>query len=142
VSALLSPSLIVTEARHWINTPYQHQASLKGIGCDCLGLILGVWRHLTGESIPQVMNYSPHWAECAAVEFFAQGLALYAQSIPCDQRQIGDVLLFRWRPHAIAKHAGILTEMNHFIHAHERSGVCEIALSQWWLHRLAFVFRF
>ena len=28
----------------WIGTPYRHQASLKGVGCDCLGLVRGVWR--------------------------------------------------------------------------------------------------
>ena len=25
--------------RSWIGTPYRHQASLKGVGCDCLGLL-------------------------------------------------------------------------------------------------------
>ena len=35
---------IVAEARAWIGTPYRHQASLKGVGCDCLGLVRGVWR--------------------------------------------------------------------------------------------------
>jgi hypothetical protein len=35
---------IIAEARSWIGTPYAHQASVKGIGCDCLGLVRGVWR--------------------------------------------------------------------------------------------------
>ncbi|MGG2476222.1 peptidase P60, partial [Rhizobium sp. BR5] len=25
-------------AQGWIGTPYRHQASLQGVGCDCLGL--------------------------------------------------------------------------------------------------------
>ena len=33
---------IVTQARTWIGTPFHHQARLKGKGCDCLGLIVGV----------------------------------------------------------------------------------------------------
>ena len=32
----------------WIGTPYRHQASLKGVGCDCLGLVRGVWRAVIG----------------------------------------------------------------------------------------------
>ena len=40
---------IVGAARGWIGTPYRHQASLKGVGCDCLGLLRGVWRELKGE---------------------------------------------------------------------------------------------
>jgi len=35
-------------ARSWIGTPYVHQASVKGVGCDCLGLLRGVWRELVG----------------------------------------------------------------------------------------------
>ena len=39
---------IVRAARSWIGTPYRHQASLKGVGCDCLGLLRGVWREVVG----------------------------------------------------------------------------------------------
>ena len=41
---------ILSEARDWLGTPYRHQASLKGAGCDCLGLVRGVWRALEGWS--------------------------------------------------------------------------------------------
>ena len=33
---------IVRAARGWIGTPYVHQASVRGAGCDCLGLLRGV----------------------------------------------------------------------------------------------------
>ena len=33
---------VVAEARRWIGTPYHHQARLRGVGCDCAGLIIGV----------------------------------------------------------------------------------------------------
>ena len=39
---------IVRAARRYIGTPYHHQAALAGAGCDCLGLIRGVWRDLYG----------------------------------------------------------------------------------------------
>ena len=44
MNAPLTRAAIVAEARAWIGTPYRHQASLKGIGCDCLGLLRGIWR--------------------------------------------------------------------------------------------------
>ncbi|MFD0934795.1 peptidase P60, partial [Methylobacterium trifolii] len=37
---------VVAQARLWLGTPYRHQASLAGVGCDCLGLLRGVWRGL------------------------------------------------------------------------------------------------
>ena len=40
---------IIAAARGWIGTPYRHQASLKGVGADCLGLVRGVWREVMGD---------------------------------------------------------------------------------------------
>ena len=40
---------IVAAARGWIGTPYVHQASVKGLGCDCLGLLRGLWREMAGD---------------------------------------------------------------------------------------------
>jgi NlpC/P60 family putative phage cell wall peptidase len=33
---------VIAEARRWIKTPWHHQGALRGIGCDCIGLIAGV----------------------------------------------------------------------------------------------------
>ena len=43
-------SLVVNEALSWVGTPFHGQASLKKIGCDCLGLILGVGANLNAIS--------------------------------------------------------------------------------------------
>jgi cell wall-associated NlpC family hydrolase len=42
---------VIAEAMTWLGTPYRHQGSRKGVGCDCLGLVRGVWRHCT-EKLP------------------------------------------------------------------------------------------
>ena len=47
------------EARGWVGTPYRHQASLKGEGADCLGLIRGVWREVVGPEPEVLPPYSP-----------------------------------------------------------------------------------
>ena len=37
---------IVKQARTWMDTPFHHQARLKNVGCDCLGLVMGVAKEL------------------------------------------------------------------------------------------------
>jgi hypothetical protein len=61
----MTPDRIIAEARSWIGTPYRHQASLKGVGCDCLGLLRGVWRAVMGAE-PETPPYAPDWAEAGA----------------------------------------------------------------------------
>ena len=63
VSANVTRAAIVAEARSWIGTPYRHQGSLKGAGCDCLGLIRGVYRVFYGPEKEPITPYSPYWAE-------------------------------------------------------------------------------
>jgi NlpC/P60 family putative phage cell wall peptidase len=41
---MIDRAQIIAEAREWLGTPWKHQASLKGVGCDCIGLIRGVAR--------------------------------------------------------------------------------------------------
>jgi len=41
-----APDEVVAAARAWLGTPYRHRASVRGAGCDCLGLLRGVWRAL------------------------------------------------------------------------------------------------
>ena len=50
---------ILSIAHQWIDTPYQHQASVKGAGCDCLGLIRGIWREIYGAEPIAVPTYTP-----------------------------------------------------------------------------------
>ena len=39
---------VVTLARSWIGTPYHNIMAVKGQGCDCLGLIRGVYAEMLG----------------------------------------------------------------------------------------------
>jgi NlpC/P60 family putative phage cell wall peptidase len=133
---------IVTAARGWLGTPYRHQASLKHVGCDCLGLVRGVWRDCLGDEPEVPPAYSPDWAEAGGVETLADAAKRHLQRVDTRDVQAGDVLLFRWKPHLPAKHAGIATGPNTMVHAQEGAVVSEIALSPWWRRHLAFVFRF
>jgi NlpC/P60 family putative phage cell wall peptidase len=39
---MIPRAAVVAEARSWIGTRWHHQASLKGVGTDCIGLVGGV----------------------------------------------------------------------------------------------------
>ena len=132
---------IVTEARSWIGTPYRHQASLKGIGCDCLGLLRGVWRGVLGQEPELPPPYSPDWAEAGADTLVAAARRYLTE---IDRREIapGDVLLFRWRDTLPAKHCAVVASPGSMIHAHDGASVVEVALCPWWRRHLAHAFRF
>jgi NlpC/P60 family putative phage cell wall peptidase len=148
---------IIKSARRWIGTPYHDQASVRGVGCDCLGLIRGVWREVVGDE-PQnktgpVPPYSRDWGETGPVEVLAEAARAAMVELDVAETKTGDVILFRMREGAIAKHAGILSGTAlgvrphrsgrpRFIHAYERTGVIEELLTPAWQRRIAFAFRF
>lgn len=134
----------VTVARGWIGTPYLHQASVKGVGCDCLGLLRGVWRELHGEEPEDIPPYSPDWAEATGRESLRDALARHLGAIPREALAPGDVALFRMRPRGPAKHCGIVAERcgrQSLIHARQNKRVSEETLTRAWRRKLAFAFR-
>ena len=133
---------IVTVARRWIGTPYRHRASLERVGCDCLGLVRGVWREFYGDEPESVPAYAPDWAEAGRVETLAAAADRHLTAVPLVEARPGDVVLFRWRPDLPAKHAGILATPTRFVHAYDGSAVVESPLGPWWRRRLAGAFVF
>jgi NlpC/P60 family putative phage cell wall peptidase len=136
----VEPLDIVRAARGWIGTPYLHQASLRGVGCDCLGLLRGVWREVIGIEPELPGAYSPDWAEAGGMEKLLG--AARRHLVPCESIVPGCVLLFRWRDGLPAKHCAIATSATSMIHAHDGASVAEIVLAGWWRRRLAGVFVF
>lgn len=142
---------VLAAARGWLGTPYRHQASLKGVGCDCLGLVRGVWREIHGQEPETPPPYRPDWAERSG-EDRLWAAATRAMGPPIDPGAMrpGDLILFRWRLGMPAKHAGILSQAEdplhagaaRFIHAYEQASVVESPLVPSWRRRMAGVFRF
>jgi len=160
-----APARIIKATRRWIGTPYHDQASVRGVGCDCLGLLRGVWRDVVGPEPMPVPPYSRDWGEAGPVEVLAEAARAAMIELDVTKARTGDVILFRMRAGAIAKHVGILSgtprsahsprsthsprgarphrgARSHFIHAYERSGVIEEPLTPAWQRRIAFAFRF
>ena len=133
---------VVAEARAWIGTPYRHQASLRGVGCDCLGLLRGVWRGLYGEEPEAAPPYAPDWAEAGGAEGLLIAARRHLVALETIPIAPGQVLLFRWRPDLPAKHCAIAASDRAMIHAHDGAAVAEVAIRPWWGRHLAHVFRF
>ncbi len=132
---------VLSTARGWLGTPYRHQQSVKGVACDCLGLVRGVWREVVGPEPQSMPAYSRDWAEAsnadplldAAIRWFVPAAGEFAS---------GQLLLFRWRPGMAAKHLAIVSGANRMIHAYERHAVMESPLCPHWRRRIAGAFDF
>lgn len=133
---------VVAAARRWIGTPYRHQASLEGAGCDCLGLVRGLWREFYGDEPEPVPPYGPDWAEASGRETLLEAAGRRLVAVPVAAARPGDVVLFRWRPDLPAKHAGVLVEADRFVHAYDGAAVVESPLGPWWRRRIAAAFAF
>lgn len=138
----VSRERIVAVARDWLATPYRHQASVKGVGCDCLGLVRGVWRELYSAEPEAPPPYTPNWADKARAETLRDAAARHCRAIAISAAGPGDILLFRMGAGAPAKHAAILTGRRRVIHAYWGKAVVESALGPWWARRIAYAFAF
>ena len=133
---------VVTETRSWLGTPYRHQASAKGAGCDCLGLVRGVYRALTDIEPEADFSYTPDWADRDGGAALLAGARHYLCERVGAAPAAGDVRLFCMARGAPAKHLGVLCDAHRFIHAYAGRSVCESFLSRWWRIRVAHIFAF
>lgn len=134
---------VVVETLAWVGTPYRHQGSCKGLGCDCLGLVRGIWRALYGSEMEEPGPYAPDWAEAGGEERLLSAACRHLSEKATAESVPGDLLLFRWRPHLPVKHLGILVDGASFVHAYEGAGaVVRSALVPQWRKRIAATFAF
>jgi NlpC/P60 family putative phage cell wall peptidase len=142
---------VIAAARSWIGTPYHHQASAKGVGCDCLGLLRGVYAELYGRTPQRPPPYSRDLAEATGTETLLEAARRHLiERAPGEHYSPGDAVIFRLRPGAMAKHCAIVSAAPNalpssrsawrMIHAFESGPVCEVPLSPWWHRRVAAAF--
>ena len=130
-------------ARGWIGTPYRHQASVKGAGADCLGLLRGIWCEVYGAEPEAVPAYTPDWSEPQGEERL--WAAALRHLLVQHEAAVGDLLLFRMRAGGVAKHLGIAGRIGPtptFIHAYTGHRVVESPLSGPWQRRIVARFAF
>lgn len=125
-------SAIVEAAHGWVGTPYRHRAALRGVGCDCIGLVRGVWGEVIGEP-PELPPYRADWRDgvhSAELRDLAERWLVPGELAP------GAVLLFRIGASGAPRHCGIFVGHGRFVHAQERIGVVEGNLTEGWARRV------
>lgn len=140
----MNPSEI---AKTWLGTPYKHQQSLKGYGCDCLGLLRGVWSEWMQTPAEEPPVYSPSWGERRGRGGDLMLIAAEKYLVPSPP-SFASVLVFRMAKGAAAKHCGIVCSQDSslgtpdlvvpsfMIHAKINQGVVYERLNDYWLSRV------
>lgn len=112
---------VVTEARAWLGTPFHHQARLKGVGCDCVGLVIGVARALA--LVPPAFDVPPYPRAPDGTSLLALTDA-HMTRLPQDAMQPGDVVVVAFDREP--QHLGVVGDYRHgglsIIHAHSVHG--------------------
>lgn len=131
---------VLASAESWLHTPYRHQASVKYVGTDCLGLIRGVWRELYGAEPETPPAYTPDWAELSGQETLRDAAARWLT--PVTSPQPGDALVFRMAANAPCKHIGILCAQDRILHAYWGKSVVRSHFAPFWQRRHVASFAF
>ena len=132
---------IIAEARSWVKTPIRHQGRLKGIACDCVGVIMLPAR-ACGLFPPdfEITGYPRHPDAKIMKRMLQTYLDPVSPAVPIG----GDVL--RLCPNPITRiphHLAIYTFDNSIIHAYdERRGVREHILDHRWSNAISEVWRY
>lgn len=126
---------IVLSALDWRGTPYRHQASARGEGADCLGLVRGVWRDVLGNEPADIPPYTASWLSDDGSLENAADRFLVRQSP--GEPEAGEVLLFKMAKFKPPRHCGIFLGGGRFLHAYDGRAVVASWLSRFWRERLA-----
>lgn len=122
---------IVLEARRWVGTPVHHLGRLRGVGVDCVGVLLAAAAAI-GRALPDPGYYG----QAPAAQPLLACTSAVLRPIALDEAGPGDVILFWLEDPRQPKHLGIRTE-NGIIHAWTQVGrVVEHGLSHGWERRM------
>ena len=130
---------IIGAAVQWLDTPYHHQARLKGIGVDCAQFVAAVYEDISGKTINTPV-YSPEWHLHNKQEKLLDILISFGCKEK-DYMEPGDILTFKFG--RVNSHLGILISATEFIHA--RLDIGKVVINSFtgeWKERHQKVFEF
>lgn len=137
---------IVEAARCWLGTPFLHQASSRGHGADCLGLVRGVWRDVIGDEPQRLPNYGHDAVHLMQDRALFEALIQHFDRVETDFDAVGDVVAYRLTPTASAQHLGITVGSHNgfpkMVHSYSRHGVVETPIGKSWMRRCVGQFKF
>lgn len=118
-------SHVVAVAREYLGTPFHHQGRVKGVGVDCVGLVMCVARDLgiTSRTDPGFKNYTGY-GRSPDGHILREQLGRHMVEVPRDQMRAGDVVCVAFDLYP--QHVGIVADYRHggfsIIHAASRHG--------------------
>lgn len=85
---------VIAEALTWLETPFHHEARVKGAGVDCANLLIAVYA--AAGVIPSIDlgHYPADWHLHRGEKLFLQILMQYAD--PVDTPEPGDIAMFTY----------------------------------------------
>ncbi len=113
-----SRAAIVAQAYTWLGTPYHHQGRIKGVGVDCIMLIVEVYQSCGLIPAIDPTPYPPDWMMHRDDEKYLFGVGAYAHEAATPQ--LGDIAV--WRFGRCFSHGGILINADTVIHAYNKQG--------------------
>jgi NlpC/P60 family putative phage cell wall peptidase len=142
---VIARGAVVVEARAWVGTRWQHQARLKGIGTDCIGLVAGVADAL---GVPEARAFfaAPEWHNYGREPDAAMllgGCDRFLDRVPVADARAGDVLVMRFAENP--QHFAIVSNdaPQRIIHAYAQARrVVEHGLDALWRSRIVRAYRF
>lgn len=138
---------VIEEARGWVGTPYRHQAVLKGVGSDCVGLIRGV-----GVAVGAMPARDDEWALFGGYSRtpnprrMEEGMHMFLVPLGDTPPVPGDIVWLQWRQD-LPMHLAILAlggagRMT-IIHSYSHIGrVVEHGFTQEWSGRVHSFWRY
>ena len=130
-------AVISSTVKTYIGTRYKHQGRLKGIGLDCLGVVVELMKELGIYESGDVSNYSniPDGREL----YEACKKWLVEKNI--NEMKEGDVLLMRFDEEP--QHLAVLVDNNEMVHSYLMARkVVKHRLDETWKNRVIAVFEF
>lgn len=133
----------VAEARSWLGTPFKHQASLKGVGCDCIGLIRGVGTALGLVDYDEKSDKAKPFLNYRLMpdsKKMRQGLRTFLVPIDVIDAKPGDIFFMAWTKEP--QHVAFISDHG-IIHSYSAIGkVVEHGLDRDWKQRVIDAYRY
>ncbi len=115
---------MVSEARSWIGTKWVHGQSLKGVGTDCVQLVVSLAKTFGWLSPDfKTRKYTRDWALHNDWSILKEDLSRVADQIVMPTAVVGDVVVFK--SGRCAGHMGLYIGNGQMIHSQVRQVVSE-----------------
>ena len=133
----------VAEARAWLGTPFRHQSSMKGVACDCIGLVKGVGVSLGLVDYDEQSDKARPYLNYRLLpdsKKMREGLAIFLVPITVSEATLADILFLAWTKEP--QHVALITDCG-IIHSYSGVGkVVEHSLDADWKHRVTSAYRY